>query len=132
MCGIVGIALEDVSARAAIPIFYALYSLQHRGQESAGIATVSGTASAGSVGGSVVHLERGMGLVSEVFRENLSKLKGNIGIGHVRYSTTGASTLKNAEPLVVDYRDGRIAIAHNGNIVNASQLRNELKKEGRI
>ena len=133
MCGIVGIALEDVSARAAIPIFYALYSLQHRGQESAGIATVSGTAGAGSVGGSgEIHLERGMGLVSEVFRENLSKLKGNIGIGHVRYSTTGASTLKNAEPLVVDYRDGRIAIAHNGNIVNASQLRNELKKEGRI
>jgi len=124
-CGIVGVALDE--GDAALPIFYALYALQHRGQESAGIA-VSNEESDEDI-----PLMKGMGFVHEVFSPHrLESLKGNIGIGHVRYSTTGASRAENAEPLVVDYHKGQIAIAHNGNLVNAAELKRELQREGRI
>ncbi|MBE0516320.1 MAG: amidophosphoribosyltransferase [Methanophagales archaeon] len=133
-CGIVGIALTQ--GNAALPIFYALYAVQHRGQESAGIA-VSSTVNEGienEIGRKKdITLKKGMGLVYQVFSpQQLESLKGNIGIGHVRYSTMGASKLENAEPLLVNYRKGRIAIAHNGNLVNAVELRRELEREGRI
>ncbi|RZN41067.1 MAG: amidophosphoribosyltransferase [Methanophagales archaeon ANME-1-THS] len=134
-CGIAGIALPH--GNAASPLFYALYALQHRGQESAGIAVSS------SLDGGVenerggmkrdITLKKGMGLVYQVFSsQHLESLNGNIGIGHVRYSTTGASRIENAEPLLVNYRKGKIAIAHNGNLVNAMDLRRELEREGRI
>jgi amidophosphoribosyltransferase len=124
-CGIAGVALEQ--GNAALPIFYALYTLQHRGQESAGIAVCNGRRE------SEISLRRGMGFVYEVFDNPLlESLKGHVGIGHVRYSTTGASRVENAEPLLVDYRKGKIAIAHNGNLVNTEELREELKSEGRI
>lgn len=106
--------------------YYGLYALQHRGQESAGI--VSATAD-----GEPFQIHRGMGLVSQVFNEeSLAALKGNRAIGHVRYSTTGSSSLKNAQPLVVDCSRGQVAIAHNGNIVNANVLRDELEAYGSI
>jgi amidophosphoribosyltransferase len=133
-CGIAGIALRE--GNAALPIFYALYALQHRGQESAGIA-VSTTVNEGIANEigmkKSITLRKGMGLVYQVFSpQQLDSLKGNIGIGHVRYSTAGASKLENAEPLLVNYRKGKIAIAHNGNLVNAVELRRELEREGRI
>jgi len=134
-CGIAGIALTH--GNAALPLFYALYALQHRGQESAGIA-VSSNLDGGienELGGRKrdITLTKGMGLVYQVFSpQQLESLNGNIGIGHVRYSTTGASRIENAEPLLVNYRKGKIAIAHNGNLVNAMELRRELEREGRI
>ncbi len=134
-CGIAGIALEQ--GNAALPIFYALYTLQHRGQESAGIA-VSSSAKEGkeneiSERKKDISLIKGMGFVYEVFpTQRLESLKGNIGIGHVRYSTTGASKVENAEPLLVNYQGGKIAIAHNGNLVNTAEIRRELEREGRI
>ena len=131
-CGIVGIALDE--GDAVLPIFYALYALQHRGQESAGIA-VSKSKSKEEESSVNIPLIKGMGFVYEVFSpRRLESLegKGNIGIGHVRYSTTGASRAENAEPLVVNYHKGQIAIAHNGNLVNAAELKSELQREGRI
>lgn len=126
-CGVFGIFNphgEDVAAS----IYYGLSSLQHRGQESCGIA-VSDTS--GPKGNMNVHT--GMGLVQEVFKEDtLNALKGNIGIGHVRYSTTGAATLNNAQPLVLDYIKGTLALAHNGNLVNTEELREELAQTGAI
>lgn len=119
-CGVVGIysgSGTDVSPS----IFYALYALQHRGQESCGIATYDGE----------FHIERGMGLVPEFFDLNkLSDLKGNFGIGHVRYSTTGESKIECAQPLVTTHSKGTLAIAHNGNIVNAMELKRSLEKSG--
>ncbi len=135
-CGIAGIALTQEDA--ALPIFYALYALQHRGQESAGIAVSTGEdfrAKGNGIGESAkdITLARGMGFVYEVFNKHrLESLKGNIGIGHVRYSTTGASQAENAEPLLVNYRKGKIAIAHNGNLVNTAELRRELERDGRV
>ncbi len=134
-CGIVGIALTH--GNAASPIFYALYALQHRGQESAGIAVCNGAndAEKNEISGRKgdIKLIKRMGLVYDVFSpERLETLKGNIGIGHVRYSTAGASKLINAEPLLVNYRKGKIAIAHNGNLVNGAELRRKLEREGRI
>ena len=136
-CGITGIALAR--GNAALPIFYALYALQHRGQESAGIAV---SVSAGeekekenetSEYMGDIPLIKGMGFVYEVFdSQRLESLTGNIGIGHVRYSTTGASEVENAEPLLVNYRRGKIAIAHNGNLVNTVELRRELERDGRV
>jgi len=136
-CGITGIALAR--GNAALPIFYALYALQHRGQESAGIAV---SVSAGeekekenetSEYMGDIPLIKGMGFVYEVFdSQRLESLTGNIGIGHVRYSTTGASEVENAEPLLVNYRRGKIAIAHNGNLVNTAELRRELERDGRV
>ncbi|NDG72937.1 MAG: amidophosphoribosyltransferase, partial [Proteobacteria bacterium] len=106
--------------------YYGLFALQHRGQESAGIVSTE-------PGAPVFLTHKGMGLVSQVFQpRDLEKLKGNRAIGHVRYSTTGSSNLKNAQPFVVDTARGRLAIAHNGNLVNAAALRAELEERGSI
>lgn len=111
---------------AAVLTYYGLFALQHRGQESAGIVT--------STGPNKTFLQhKGMGLVSQVFgQEELEKLKGTRALGHTRYSTTGTSTLKNAQPFVVDCVRGQMAIAHNGNLVNADLLRDELERKGSI
>ncbi len=123
MCGIVGVYCNDESLTSKIA-YFTLYSLQHRGQESAGIAI----ADRGSI-----ELHRGMGLVTEVFNENtLTKLKGSSAIGHVRYSTTGESKLENAQPILVKSKAGYLAVGHNGNLVNYPQLRAMLENEGRI
>ncbi len=111
---------------AALLTYYGLFALQHRGQESAGIA-------AGSGDGSTFRVHKGMGLVSQVFSQNhLASLTGTRAIGHVRYSTTGSSTLLNSQPLVVDTSRGQLAVAHNGNLVNAASLRDELENRGSI
>jgi len=122
-CGVVGVSYKD-EAPAALSIYYALYALQHRGQESAGITVHDGTQ---------VKTLKGMGLVPDVFDQaDVDKLKGHVGIGHVRYSTAGGSNLENCQPLLISYENGNIAIAHNGNLVNSNELRTELEKEGRI
>ena len=126
-CGVFGI-LNPCGEDAAASVYYGLSALQHRGQESCGIA-VSDTN--GPKGNMNVHT--GMGLVQEVFKEDsLDKLKGNMGVGHVRYSTTGAATLNNAQPLVLNYIKGTLALAHNGNLVNTGELREELAQTGAI
>ncbi len=135
-CGVVGIA--HVSDDVALPLFYALYALQHRGQESAGIAVSRGGMSADDAGergtqATEIRLEKGMGLAAEVFSaQRVASLRGSMGIGHVRYPTTGAPLLENAEPLVVNYQNGNLALAHNGNLVNTRELRAELERDGRI
>ena len=112
---------------AAEITFYGLYALQHRGQESAGIVAT------GSSADRKFKSHHGMGLVPQVFNDRaLAKLEGTRAIGHVRYSTTGSSTLENAQPIVVDCARGQIAIGHNGNLVNAHLLRDELESEGAI
>jgi amidophosphoribosyltransferase len=104
--------------------YYGLYALQHRGQESAGIVTSDGKQ---------FHTHKGMGLVPQVFSGSaLHDMPGSIAIGHTRYSTTGSSHLRNAQPLTVDCARGQIAIAHNGNLTNAAQLRDELEAKGSI
>ena len=109
-------------------IYYGLYALQHRGQESAGIA-VTDT----SVRLDKVFCQKDLGRVNEVFNaENISRLKGNLGVGHVRYSTAGASTPENSQPLVLAYIKGTLMLAHNGNLVNAPRLRRELAAGGAI
>ena len=118
-CGVFGIYApgEDVAKLT----YFGLYALQHRGQESAGIATFEGID---------VHLHKDMGLVSQVFSEPiLSGLTGSIAVGHTRYSTTGSSRKLNAQPAVVETRLGRLALAHNGNLVNTVHLREELLKQ---
>ena len=124
-CGIVGLALNDrESDNAALPIYYALYALQHRGQESTGITVHDGKSA---------RTLKGMGLVPDVFKKyNLSDLKGFVGIGHVRYSTTGDSTIENSQPLIVNFMDRTIAIAHNGNLVNSADLIAEFEAEGQV
>jgi amidophosphoribosyltransferase len=125
MCGVVGVYSED-QVSASQYTYFALFSLQHRGQESAGIAVYDGFSR------DIVE-KRGMGLVTEVFSENdFDSLPGRVAIGHVRYSTTGLSRIENAQPFVVKSRVGSIAIAHNGNLVNYSLLRGELESEGRV
>jgi amidophosphoribosyltransferase len=120
-CGVVGIYGHKDAARLA---YLALYALQHRGEESAGIAAFDGKQ---------VHIHKGMGLVGEVFTEDaLQRLKGAVAMGHVRYSTTGSSFLKNAQPFLVDHKDGFIGVAHNGNLTNALSLKNELENMGSI
>jgi amidophosphoribosyltransferase len=123
-CGVFAIFDHPDAARI---VYYGLFALQHRGQESAGIV-----AAKGAEGPFAVH--KGMGLVSQVFPpEVLDSLSaGTQAIGHVRYSTTGSSTIKNAQPLVVDTGRGQIAIGHNGNLINAAQLREELEAKGSI
>lgn len=117
-CGVVGVASDS---RASINIYFYLRALQHRGQEACGIATFDGH----------VNCQRGMGLVHEVFsQENIGSLNGNAGIGHVRYSTTGTSSIQNAQPVVVSSAAGELALAHNGDIVNSQVLRNNLKEKG--
>ncbi|MFB3883979.1 MAG: amidophosphoribosyltransferase [Thermodesulfobacteriota bacterium] len=121
MCGIFGIFNHP---EASNHTYLGLYALQHRGQESAGIV---------SSDGKQLNYHRQMGLVSEVFtRDILKKLHGKNSIGHVRYSTAGSSELKNAQPFVVDYAKGSIAIAHNGNLTNAFLIRSELESKGSI
>ncbi len=111
---------------AAVLTYYGLFALQHRGQESAGIVTSNGP-------GTDFQLHRDMGLVSQVFgADELERLKGTRAMGHTRYSTTGSSTLKNAQPFVVDCQRGQIAVAHNGNLINADILRDELERNGSI
>lgn len=126
-CGVFGIYDFDGNDVAST-VYYGLFALQHRGQESCGIA-VSDTD--GPKGQAVSY--KGMGLVNEVFTpEELSKLKGNIGIGHTRYSTAGSSTRENAQPLVLNYVKGTLGLAHNGNLINALELRKELEYTGAI
>lgn len=115
-CGVFAVYAPGESA--AKLTYFGLYALQHRGQESAGIATFTGNQ---------VHLHKEMGLVSQVFNETiLSELPGELAIGHTRYSTTGSSRVVNAQPAVVDTRLGPLALAHNGNLVNTPELREEL------
>ena len=126
-CGVFGMYDFDGNDVAA-SIYYGLFALQHRGQESCGIA-VSDTE--GPKG--VVQTKKGMGLVHEVFEpDDFTKLKGNIGVGHVRYSTAGASTIENAQPLVLNYVKGTLGLANNGNLINANELREELAYTGAI
>lgn len=126
-CGVFGIYDFDGN-NVASTIYYGLFALQHRGQESCGIA-VSDTE--GPKG--VVRVHKGMGLCNEVFTpEIVEGLNGNIGVGHVRYSTAGSSTRENAQPLVLNYIKGTLALAHNGNLVNAPELRHELEYTGAI
>lgn len=126
-CGVFGIYDLD-GGDIASSIYYGLFALQHRGQESCGIA-VSDTA--GPKGR--VQSCKGMGLVNEVFHpENLESLKGDIGVGHVRYSTAGASCVENVQPLVLNYVKGTLALAHNGNLTNTPELRHELEYTGAI
>ena len=126
-CGVFGIYDFDGNDVAA-SIYYGLFALQHRGQESCGIAVSDTEGPKGKVLSA-----KGMGLVNEVFTpEDLEKLKGNIGVGHVRYSTAGASTRENAQPLVLNYVKGTLGLAHNGNLVNAPELRRELELGGAI
>lgn len=126
-CGVFGVwsdEQKDVSAS----IYYGLMALQHRGQEAAGIAVCNTYGEKGNVS---VHKD--LGLVSEVFdEERLHKLKGNIGIGHVRYSTTGDCNIENAQPLVYHYLKGSLAVVHNGNIVNSEKIKYELCSEGTV
>jgi len=117
-CGIVAVASNEPVSRE---LYYALRILQHRGQESAGIVTFDGE----------TRSKRGMGLVHEVFsKSDLDALAGRAGIGHVRYSTTGSSVIDNAQPIVVSTAHGDIALGHNGDIVNAGLLREELTRKG--
>ena len=126
-CGVFGIYDFDGNDVAST-IYYGLFALQHRGQESCGIA-VSDTR---GPKGKVVS-QKGMGLVNEVFtQESFADLKGDIGVGHVRYSTAGASTRENAQPLVLNYVKGTLGLAHNGNLINANELRQELAYTGAI
>ncbi len=120
-CGVFGVYGHKDAARLT---YLGLYALQHRGQESAGIA-VSNRRS--------INCSRGMGLVSDVFNErNLKSLKGDIAIGHVRYSTTGSSIIENAQPFFIKYANGSVAVAHNGNLVNSCRLKNRLEEQGSI
>lgn len=122
-CGVFGV--YDVNGEdVAGLVYYGLFALQHRGQESCGIAVSENRD---------IRYYKNMGLVNEVFtEENLDKLHGDIAIGHVRYSTAGSSVRANAQPLVTKYVKGTLAIAHNGNLVNAVDLREELEKNGAI
>ncbi len=120
-CGLFGIYGHREAARLT---YLGLYSLQHRGEEAAGIVSYDGKAT---------HTHKGMGLVSEVFHEEtLRALPGRIAVGHTRYSTTGSSTLKNSQPLVVTYAKGSLTVAHNGNLINAFDLRRDLEANGSI
>ncbi len=119
-CGVIGVVAPG--REAARLAFFGLYALQHRGQESAGIATSDGRAA---------YLVKDMGLVAQVFNEeNLGQLKGEIAIGHNRYSTTGDSHVRNAQPYLIETLHGPLAVAHNGNLTNAATLRRELLRRG--
>ena len=126
-CGVFG-AYDFDGNDIASTVYYGLFALQHRGQESCGIAVSDTNGPKKNI-----QVHKGMGLVNEVFSsENLEKLKGNISVGHVRYSTAGSSTRENAQPLVLNYYKGTLALAHNGNLINAIELREELEKTGAI
>src|SRR5690242_15109760 len=118
-CGVFGIWNHPEAANVT---YLGLYALQHRGQESAGIASTDGHA---------FHVEKAMGWVADVFgRERLKRLPGHRAIGHVRYSTAGSSNLRNAQPISAKTVHGPVAIAHNGNLVNAEELRHDLERDG--
>ncbi|MFP4398275.1 MAG: amidophosphoribosyltransferase, partial [Desulfonatronovibrio sp.] len=121
-CGLFGIYGHTEAARMA---YFGLYALQHRGQESAGIVTWDGQK---------IREQKGMGLVADVFHEQHlgHQLKGEISLGHIRYSTTGASLIRNAQPFLVRFKGMSIAIGHNGNIINTYDLRKELEEQGSI
>ena len=122
MCGIIGVAGVLEAARVT---YLGLYSLQHRGQESAGVVAVDGAG--------VARAHRGMGLVSDVFGEAvLAGLPGDVAIGHTRYSTAGSSVIANAQPILAGYHEGPLALAHNGNLTNAARLRADLVAKGSI
>jgi len=119
-CGVIGIFApnEDVARMS----FFGLYALQHRGQEAAGIAVADGQ---------TISIHKGVGLVSQVFTPNaMADLKGHYAIGHTRYSTTGSSSLRNAQPFMIETIHGPLALAHNGNLINSAELRNELMQQG--
>ncbi len=120
-CGVFAVYGHEEAARVA---FFGLFALQHRGQESAGIAAADGCQ---------IWEHRGMGLASEIFSEDiLLKLPGRLAIGHVRYSTTGSSVISNAQPFLVHHADEYYALAHNGNLINAQELRTNLEERGSI
>lgn len=122
MCGVFGVSGLDGAARIA---YLGLYALQHRGQESAGVVAVDDTGKA--------RQHRGMGLVADLFDEQrFRELAGDVAVGHTRYSTAGSTVLANAQPYLVDYREGPLSLAHNGNLTNAGALRRELTNEGAI
>ena len=122
-CGVFGIYDLD-GQDVASTIYYGLFALQHRGQESCGIAVSETNGPKGKVTS-----YKGMGLVNEVFHEEtLKRLGGNLGVGHVRYSTTGSSTIENTQPLVLKYFKGTLCLAHNGNLVNAFEMRRQLEE----
>ena len=126
-CGVFGIYDLD-GADVSPSIYYGLSALQHRGQESCGIAVSDTSGPKGHV-----KSYKGLGLVNEVFKESkLEELSGNIGIGHVRYSTTGSTTVENAQPLVLNYLKGSLSLSHNGNLVNAMELREQMENTGAI
>ena len=117
-CGVFGVYAPEEIWEVAKLTYFGLYALQHRGQESAGIATLKGNQ---------IYCHKDMGLVSQVFNEDiLEQLPGEIAVGHTRYSTTGSSLKENAQPVVLDTRLGKLALAHNGNLVNAVELRKHL------
>src|SRR5206468_1594873 len=121
MCGIFGIHNHE---KAAEVTHLGLYALQHRGQESAGVVAIDGL--------NARNLKR-MGLVSEGFTPTeMEAMRGNIAIGHTRYSTAGSSTIENAQPVLARFRDGNVALAHNGNLTNATEMRHELEETGAI
>jgi amidophosphoribosyltransferase len=123
-CGIFGIWGADPQVEAANFTYLGLHALQHRGQEAAGIV---------STDGETLHVHRDMGHVADIFNaEVIARLKGGAAIGHVRYSTTGASHVKNAQPFAVEYAGGAVAVGHNGNLVNADALRHDLEAAGSI
>lgn len=117
-CGVFGVYAPEKALEVAKLTYFGLYALQHRGQESAGIATINK---------GDIYCHKDMGLVSQVFNEDiLEQLPGEIAVGHTRYSTTGSSLKENAQPVVLDTRLGKLALAHNGNLVNAVELRQHL------
>ncbi|MBN2331682.1 MAG: amidophosphoribosyltransferase [Deltaproteobacteria bacterium] len=121
MCGIIGIFNHPEASNLA---YLGLYAMQHRGQESAGIISTDGSQFA---------IHKGMGLVADIFsEETIANLPGNRAIGHVRYSTAGASSLENAQPFMINFSLGTLAIAHNGNLVNAEELKRSLVNTGSI
>jgi len=120
-CGLFGVWNHAEAANVA---YLGLYALQHRGQESAGIAATDGHA---------FHVEKAMGWVADVFsRDRLRRLPGNRAMGHVRYSTAGSSSLRNAQPITATTAHGPVAIAHNGNLINAEELRRQLEADGAV
>lgn len=122
-CGVFGILNQDNFDTGRL-VYFGLYALQHRGQESCGIAINNN----GEISG-----QKGIGLVPEVFTEKiLDRMEGASAIGHTRYSTTGGNSIENCQPLIINYKDGRIALAHNGNLVNASKIRYDLENQGAI
>ena len=121
MCGIFGISNHKEAARLT---YLGLYALQHRGEESAGIVVRHGKK---------IEIHKGMGLVGDVFTErDIKSLRGDLAIGHVRYSTTGSSSTKNIQPYFVRHKKDKIVIAHNGNLTNSFELRNEMEQDGSI